>query len=58
MHAAEAEGTAQLLQDSGFKLARIGINWDSLSYEDPTQFVNESDIRTRLAALHGTACAR
>jgi hypothetical protein len=55
VHAAEAEGTAQLLQDSGFKLARIGINWDSLSYEDPTEFVNESDIRTRLTALqrHG-----
>ncbi len=55
VHPAQAEGTAQLLQDSGFKLARIGINWDSLSYEDPTQFVNEADIRTRLTALqrHG-----
>jgi hypothetical protein len=51
----QAEGAAQLLQDSGFKLARIGINWDSLSYEDPTRFANESSIRTRLTALrnHG-----
>jgi hypothetical protein len=52
---AEAEGTARLLQDSGFKLARIEISWNSLSYEDPTRFVNESSIRQRLVALreHG-----
>jgi hypothetical protein len=51
----EAEGTARLLQDSGFKLARIEISWNSLSYEDPTKLVNESSIRQRLLALreHG-----
>jgi hypothetical protein len=49
---AEAESTAQLLQDSGFKLARREIDWSSLSYEDPTKFVNESRIRTVLDALH------
>ena len=50
--ASEAQDVARLLHDSGFKLARIGINWDSLSYSDPAQFVDESDIRTRLTALH------
>ncbi len=50
--APEAQGTARLLHDSGFKLARIGINWSALSYEDPTRFVDEADIRTRLSALH------
>ena len=50
--APEAQGVARLLHDSGFKLARIGINWSSLSYEDPTRFVDEADIRTRLLALH------
>ena len=49
--AAEAPDVAQLLQDSGFKLARIEIPWNSLSYEDPTEFVHESDIRQRLLAL-------
>ncbi|MGH2854433.1 MAG: hypothetical protein ACRDLF_09635 [Solirubrobacteraceae bacterium] len=53
--APEAENTAQLLQDSGFKLARIEINWSSLSYEEPTKFTTEASIRTRLEALrnHG-----
>ena len=50
--AAEAPDVARLLQDSGFKLARIEIPWSSLSYEDPTKFVNEATIRTRLEALH------
>jgi hypothetical protein len=53
--APQAEATAQLLQDSGFKLARIPINWDALSYSDPTQFSDEASVRTRLEALrrHG-----
>jgi hypothetical protein len=50
---AEAPGTAQLLQDSGFKLARIEIPWGALSYSDPTQFVNKSQIDKLLGALHG-----
>ncbi len=51
---AAAEGTAQLLQDSGFKLARIGINWAALSYEEPTQFLPDhlASISARLTALH------
>ncbi len=47
----EAEDTARLLQESGFKLARIEIGWNSLSYEDPTQLVNEASIHTLLSAL-------
>ena len=54
---AEAEPTAQLLQASGFKLARVGINWSALSYSDPTRFDenHQASIRARLTALrdHG-----
>jgi hypothetical protein len=55
VHAGAEEGVAQLLQDSGFKLARVGINWQSLSYSEPTRFVTETNIRNRLTALklHG-----
>jgi hypothetical protein len=31
------EATAQLLQDDGFKLARIAFNWADLSYAEPTK---------------------
>ncbi len=48
----EAPGVAQLLGDSGFKLARVEIGWNSLSYDDPHSFVDESGIRRRLEALH------
>ncbi|HWX96143.1 MAG TPA: hypothetical protein VNZ01_04755 [Solirubrobacteraceae bacterium] len=51
---ADLEPTAQLLQDSGFKLARIPINWSNLSYEHPTEFpaYAVSQITARLSALH------
>jgi hypothetical protein len=51
---ADAEDTAQLLQDSGFKLARIGINWAALSYSEPSTFLPEhlASITARLSALH------
>ncbi len=49
---ADAEAVAQLLQESGFKLARREIPWSALSYEDPTQFVNEAKITAILTALH------
>jgi hypothetical protein len=48
----ESEGTAHLLQDSGFKLARIEIPWGSVSYSNPTKFVNETQVHTQLNALH------
>jgi len=51
VNAKEAPDVARLLHEVGFKLARIEINWSALSYEDPTRFTDESDIRTRLLAL-------
>ncbi len=55
VRAPEAEATAQLLQESGFKLARIGVGWNSLSYEDPSKFVDEANMLVRWRALqrHG-----
>ena len=50
--AAEAPDVARLLDESGFKLARIEISWNMLSYEDPAKFVNEPKIHTLLSALH------
>ncbi len=52
VRAPQAQDVARLLHESGFKLARIGINWNALSYSDPSKFVHEADIRTRLLALH------
>ena len=49
---AQAEPVAQLLQDSGFTLARREIPWGALSYEDPSEFNNEPKIATILGALH------
>ncbi len=50
---AQANATAQLLENSGFKLARIGINWDALSYSEPSAFrpSNLSSLTTRLTAM-------
>lgn len=52
---AEASSTAQLLQSSGFELARIEISWNRLSYSNPSQFVEEAGLRQQLVALreHG-----
>ena len=47
----EAEDTAQLLQESGFKLARFEIDWNSISYTEPTKFANEASIIERFEAL-------
>ncbi len=54
VHPAEAEDTAQLLQDSGFKLARVGVAWNAMSYTDPTALrpANEASVAARLTALH------
>ncbi len=51
----EADGTARLLASSGFRLARVEISWNQLSYADPDEFVNEASLRERLLALreHG-----
>jgi hypothetical protein len=52
VRAAQAQDVARLLHESGFKLARVGINWNALSYSDPSKFAHEADVRTRLLALH------
>jgi hypothetical protein len=49
--AAEAPGTARLLGASGFRLARIEVSWNSLSYEDPSRFANEAGLLQKLVAL-------
>jgi hypothetical protein len=48
----KAEATAQLLQESGFTLARREIGWGSISYQEPTKILGESDIRMVLDAMH------
>ena len=52
---AEADSTARLLASSGFHLARVEINWNQLSYDDPGKFVDEANLRKKLVALreHG-----
>ena len=53
--ATEADGVAQLLQSSGFRLGRIELSWNLLSYEDPSRFVDPAGVRKRLLAMreHG-----
>ncbi len=49
---ARAIAVARLLHDSGFRLARMEIGWDALSYAQPTHFVHEASILARMRALH------
>jgi hypothetical protein len=53
-HDAFAESTAQLLQDSGFKLARMSISWSAISYQEPETLLpsHVASITTRLSAMH------
>jgi hypothetical protein len=55
VNAGEADGTARLLGDSGFSLARIELSWNTLSYADPDRFLDEAGVRRRLVAMrdHG-----
>jgi len=48
----KAEATAQLLQESGFTLARREIDWGSIAYEEPNKLLGEAGYRTVLEALH------
>ncbi len=48
---AEADATARLLHESGFRLARIGLAWGSISYSEPSKFTDEAEIRERFEAL-------
>jgi hypothetical protein len=49
---AQAAAVARLLHDSGFRFARLEIEWSALSYDEPARFVHEASLRTRLSALH------
>jgi hypothetical protein len=51
----EADGVARLLQSSGFRLARIELSWNLLSYDDPSRFADPDGVRRRLLAMreHG-----
>jgi hypothetical protein len=53
-HPEYAEATAQMLQESGFKLARMQVSWNSLSYSDPGTFLAShlASIGARLTAMH------
>lgn len=44
---------ARLMHESGFKLARIGIDWPSLSYSNPSEFIPtiRAKIKQRLETL-------
>ncbi|HMD56075.1 MAG TPA: hypothetical protein VKG82_01245 [Solirubrobacteraceae bacterium] len=50
----DAEAAAQLLQESGFVLARVEIDWSDLDYSNPQTLRsnNEASIRAHLTALH------
>ncbi len=48
---AEADGVAQLLQSSGFRLGRIELSWNLLSYDDPSRFDDPAGVRRRLIAM-------
>jgi hypothetical protein len=52
---AEADGVARLLQSSGFRLGRIELSWNLLSYDDPSRFADPNGVRRRLVAMreHG-----
>jgi hypothetical protein len=51
----QADAIAQLLADSGFRLARRGTYWDAMSYEHPDQLRDPSHLGAALALLkrHG-----
>jgi hypothetical protein len=48
----DARAIAQLLGDSGFKLARKGIFWDAVSYEHPDQLRDPGKTAAALELLH------
>lgn len=50
----DMEPVAQLLQESGFKLARFEIGFNTISYSEPDSLRSGNDeiIRARLRALH------
>jgi hypothetical protein len=53
----QADSVARLLHDSGFKLARMVVSWNAVSYSDPTKLRPDAEpnLRARLTAMreHG-----
>jgi hypothetical protein len=47
----QARATARLLARSGFRRARVELDWGALDEADPRRFTDEASIRTRLEAL-------
>lgn len=47
----QASVTAQLLAASGIKRARVEISWTGVSYSNPSQFWDASDLETIIGAL-------
>ena len=48
---AAARDVARLLHESGFRLARVGLNWGGVSDSNPRRFVHEVELREQLLAL-------
>src|SRR3954453_3493816 len=51
VEADQAEATARLLARSGFKRARVELDWGAIDYSDGGHFRNEDSVRIRLEAL-------
>src|SRR3954464_2932606 len=51
VEADQAEATAKLLARSGFKRARVELDWGAIDYSDGGRFRNEDSVRIRLEAL-------
>jgi hypothetical protein len=53
VNASQADATAKLLADSGFRRARVEVGWDSLSYSDPTQLTTmaQQGLQAKITAL-------
>ena len=47
----EAAATAQLLHDSGFRRARLEVEWDAMSYADPSQLADPAQLVTYITAM-------
>ncbi|HKN93339.1 MAG TPA: hypothetical protein VJU60_03315, partial [Thermoleophilaceae bacterium] len=48
----QADSTARLLAANGFRRARVEVQWDTMSYDDPSTFATSSALSTKLQALH------
>ncbi len=47
----QADATARLLSESGFRRARVEIGWDSIDFDSRDQFVDDASMTATLSAL-------